>query len=329
MTLPMFPFRILSPASVEAAVAARREHADSRFLAGGTDVIVNLRRGLGGTDVLIDLNGVKEIGGLNASDAGARIGAGATLVALARNADIGARYPVVRQAALGVAGPGHRNLATVGGNLCLDTRCIYYNQSEWWRRANGYCLKYGGEICHVAPQGQRCHAAFSGDLAPAFMVLDAQVEIAGSGGRRRIPLAGLYVEDGRAHLALAEGELLVAVHLPPHPPGAAYAKARVRGSMDFPLAGVAVALALEAGRISALRIALTGTNSCPVLLEGTAEFAGEAVDDATLDRLEKRVQKQVQPMRTTIASGNYRRMAAAALARRLVQRLAAQAAEES
>jgi len=327
MTLPMLPFRILSPASVEAAVAARREHADSCFLAGGTDVIVNLRRGLGSPDVLIDLNGVKEICGLSSSDAGARIGAGVTLVALARSAEIAARYPVIREAALSVAGPGHRNLATVGGNLCLDTRCIYYNQSDWWRRANGYCLKYGGEICHVAPQGQRCHAAFSGDLAPALMVLGAQAEIAGSAGRRRIPLKELYVEDGRAHLALAAGELLVAVHLPPDPPSAAYAKSRIRGSMDFPLAGVAVALAIGEGRISELRVALTGTNSCPLLLEGTETFAGAAVDEGTLDRLDKLVQKQVQPMRTTLVPGNYRRVTAAALARRLAQRLAAQVSE--
>jgi len=325
----MLQFRVVSPASVEAAVAAQREHADSRFLAGGTDAIVNLRRGLGHADVLIDLNGVRELGGVSCTTAGARIGAGVTLVELARNADIAGRYAAITAAALGVAGPGHRNIATVGGNLCLDTRCVYYNQSEWWRRANSYCLKYGGDICHVAPQGQRCHAAFSGDLAPALMVLGAQVEIAGSYGRRRIPLADLYAEDGRAHLRIAPDELLVAVHLPPDPPQSMYAKSRIRASMDFPLAGVAVALDIEQGRIRVLRVALTGTNSCPALLEGTGAFAGLALDDAAIDRLEKLVQKQVQPMRTTLAPGNYRRLTAAALTRRLVHKLAAQPARQS
>ena len=217
-------------------------------------------------------------------------------------------------------------MATVGGNLCLDTRCIYYNQSEWWRSANAYCLKNRGDICHVAPQGQRCHAAFSGDLAPALLVLGAEIDIAGAQGQRRIPLSELYVEDGKAHLALADGELIVAVHLPPSPPPSAYAKVRVRGAIDFPLAGVAVALAASGASVGSLRIALTGTNSRPFLLAGTDAFAGRSVDDKLLQEIDRLVQKQVQPMRTTIASANYRRVAAAALARRLTASLFAERA---
>ena len=113
-----------------------------------------------------------------------------------------------------VAGPSHRQVATLGGNICLDTRCVYYNQSHWWRKANGFCLKYQGEVCHVAPSGNRCRAAFSGDLAPALMVHDAEVEIAGPTGRRRQALAEFYQEDGAAHLLLEPGEIVVAVHLP-------------------------------------------------------------------------------------------------------------------
>ncbi len=215
-------------------------------------------------------------------------------------------------------------MATVGGNLCLDTRCIYYNQSEWWRSANAYCLKNRGETCHVAPQGQRCHAAFSGDLAPALLVYGAEVDIAGAKGQRRIPLSELYVEDGKAHLTLAPGELLVAVHLPAAPPAAAYEKVRVRGAIDFPLAGVAAALATAGTNVGSLRIALTGTNSRPFLLAGTQGFAGRSVDEKLLQEIDRLVQKQVQPMRTTIASANYRRVAAAALARRLTARLFAE-----
>jgi 4-hydroxybenzoyl-CoA reductase subunit beta len=216
-------------------------------------------------------------------------------------------------------------LGTVGGNLCLDTRCIYYNQSEWWRHANGFCLKHRGDVCHVAPQGQRCHAAFTGDLAPALLALGAEVEIAGAQGRRRVPLGHLYVEDGRAHLALADGELVVAVRLAPDPPPSAYAKVRVRGAIDYPLAGVAVALAASAGAVRALRIALTGTNSRPFMLAGTDAFIGRALDEKALLDLERLVQKQVQPMRTTVASAQYRRLAAAGLARRLAANLFSQA----
>lgn len=321
MTSPLANFRVISPRNVEAAVAARRDQTESRFLAGGTDLVVGLRRGLGKPQVLIDLAGIEELGGLSRTDAGLRIGAGVTLAALAASTDVCACYPAVTEAAAAIAGPGHRSVATVGGNLCLDTRCIYYNQSEWWRRANNYCLKHAGDTCHVAPQGARCHAAFSGDLAPALMVVGAELDIAGANGRRRMPLADLYAEDGRAHLRLAADELIVAVHVPPDPPRSAYAKVRVRGAIDFPLAGVAVGLETRDGKLSTLRVALTGTNSRPFLLEGTGTLLGKALDDDILGQLDKLVQKQVQPMRTTLASANYRRVAAAALARRLASRL--------
>lgn len=324
MTQPLVEFRVVRPLDIAAACAARRDNESSRLLGGGTDLIVNLRRGLGKPTVLVDLTGIEELGGLTCNDAGARIGAGITIAALAASPAIRERYAAVSAAAAAIAGPGHRAVATVGGNLCLDTRCIYYNQSEWWRHANGYCLKHAGEVCHVAPQGKRCHAAFSGDLAPALMVMGAEVEIAGNAGRRRIPLAGLYSEDGRAHLTLGADELVVAVYLPSTPLRSAYQKVRVRGAIDFPLAGVAVAIAMAGGNIKTLRIGLTGTNSRPFLLEGTDNFVGKPLNDAALSALDKMVQKQVQPMRTTLASANYRRLAAAALVRRLAARLASE-----
>jgi 4-hydroxybenzoyl-CoA reductase subunit beta len=282
-----------------------------------------MRRGISGPDLLVDLSGIDELSEIKTDGRGVTIGAGVTIAALARDKAIASRYRALAQAAAAIAGPGHRVMATVGGNLCLDTRCIYYNQSEWWRSANAYCLKNRGTVCHVAPQGQRCHAAFSGDLAPALLVYGAEVDIAGAQGQRRIPLSELYVEDGKAHLALAAGELVVAVHLPAAPPPSAYEKVRVRGAIDFPLAGVAAALTLSGTNVGSLRIALTGTNSRPFLLAGTEVFAGRPVDDKLLQEIDRLVQKQVQPMRTTITSANYRRVAAAALARRLVSKLTA------
>jgi len=316
-------FRVLQPATVEAAVAACAASPGARYLAGGTDLIVNLRRGLGAPGALIDLSGIGDLRDLQCAAEGARIGAGVSLARLVADEAIGRLYPALREAALAVAAPGHRNLATVGGNLCLDTRCIYYNQSAWWRESNGFCLKHGGTTCHVAPEGERCHAAFSGDLAPALLAIGAEVQIAGPMGRRRIGLADLYDEDGRAHLRLAAGELVVAVMLPPGPVRCAYAKARVRGAFDFPLAGVALMLELGGGRLSALRVALTGTNSRPLLLEGTAALLGREVRDPLAAELNKLVQKQVRPMRTTLTQSNYRRIVAGALAARLLVSLAA------
>jgi 4-hydroxybenzoyl-CoA reductase subunit beta len=323
MSASLAEFRIAQPNTVEEAVAACLKHPGSRYVAGGTDLIVNMRRGISGPDLLVDLSGIDELSEIKTDGRGVTIGAGVTIAALARDKAIASRYRALAQAAAAIAGPGHRVMATVGGNLCLDTRCIYYNQSEWWRSANAYCLKNRGTVCHVAPQGQRCHAAFSGDLAPALLVYGAEVDIAGAQGQRRIPLSELYVEDGKAHLALAAGELVVAVHLPAAPPPSAYEKVRVRGAIDFPLAGVAAALTLSGTNVGSLRIALTGTNSRPFLLAGTEVFAGRPVDDKLLQEIDRLVQKQVQPMRTTIASANYRRVAAAALARRLVSKLTA------
>jgi len=319
-------FHLTQPRSVEDAVAACCQNPGGRYIGGGTDLLVNMRRGIAGPRVLVDLTGIDELSEIKTSGSGVTIGAGVTLTALAHDATIAGQYRAVAQAAATIAGPGHRAMATVGGNLCLDTRCIYYNQSEWWRSANAFCLKNRGTICHVAPQGQRCHAAFSGDLAPALMVCGAEVDIAGAQGRRRIPLCDLYVEDGKAHLTLTEGELLVAVHLPPAPPPSAYQKVRQRGAIDFPLAGVAVALTMTGATVGSLRIALTGTNSRPFLLAGTDAFAGRAADDKLLQEIDRLVQKQVQPMRTTLTSANYRRLTAAALARRLTAELSAERA---
>jgi 4-hydroxybenzoyl-CoA reductase subunit beta len=324
MTAPLSAFRLAQPGSVEEAVTACLKHPGSRFIAGGTDLLVNMRRGISSPALLVDLSGIDELTEITTDGPGVTIGAGVTIAALARNTVIATRYHALAQAAAAIAGPGHRAMGTIGGNLCLDTRCIYYNQSEWWRKANAYCLKNRGDTCHVAPQGKRCHAAYSGDLAPALLALGAEIDITGAQGHRRISLSELYVEDGQAHLTLAEGELIVAIHLQSEGPASAYAKARVRGAIDFPLAGVAVALAASDRKIGSLRIALTGTNSRPFLVTGTESFAGRSVDEKLLVEIERLVQKQVQPMRTTIASANYRRVVAAALARRLTESLFAE-----
>ena len=317
-------FTLKRPTSVAEATALLAGDPQARLIAGGTDLIPNLRRGIERPPVLVDLGDVAGLDAISFTPEGTWIGAGVRLSRLATDASIGAAWPALAQAAGSIAGPGHRSVASVGGNLCLDTRCVFYNQSEWWRASNHYCLKRGGDTCHVAPQGARCHAAFSGDLAPALLVLDAEIELVSSRATRCIPLADLYRDDGRAHLALAPGELVVAVVVPAQPRGArsAYRKARVRGAIDFPLAGVAMRLAMRDGRIAAIDVALTGTNSRPFRLAGTEAWAGRAVDDALVAELGKAVQKQVSPMRTTVTQSNWRRQVASVEAQRLVRELA-------
>jgi len=322
------PFKLARPRDLAEASALLAGDPNARVLAGGTDLVASLRDGLVAPSTLVDLGAIEELAAVRIGPQGIRIGAGVTLARLAGDAQIGTLYPAIAQAAASVAGPAHRSVATVGGNLCLDTRCVFYNQSEWWRRANHYCLKYRGDICHVAPQGNSCQAAYSGDLAPALLALDAEVEIAGAGGSRRIALADLYVEDGAAHLALRSGDIVAAVHVPAARAQlrSGYRKARVRGAIDFPLAGVAAALILEGGLLRSLRIALTGTNPRPFALKGTDEMTGKAPDESLLAEVGKLVQHQVRPLRTTVTAANYRRQVASVLAQRLVRELAAAAA---
>jgi 4-hydroxybenzoyl-CoA reductase subunit beta len=329
-------FRVLNPTTLAEALAARAANPASKPLGGGTDLVVNIRRGIVAPPVLIDLNRVQGLSTIKADSETLEIGASATLAALAEHPDVIAHYPVVAQAANCIAGPTHRNMGTVGGNLCLDTRCIYYNQSEWWRDSNNHCLKTTGTMCHVAPKSRGvCFATFSGDLAPALLTLGAEVDIACPNGKRSIPLNKLYIGfarqdvpvtetqgDGKFFLSLRPDEIVTAVRLR-NTPGlrSAYDKIRIRKSIEYPVAGAAVALRREGNSLADLRIAFTGTNPRPVLLEGTASLTGGRVDERVFKGLDALVRDQIMPMKTTFTPGHYRRRVAGVLARRLLVRL--------
>ena len=315
------------PETVEDAVSAYAATSDGRYLAGGSDMLVNIRRGIEQPDSLVYLNGIPEMHGITDHGDSITIGGATVLADLAESELLQGHFTAVATAAGQVAGPSHREYGTLGGNLCLDTRCIYYNQSEFWRAANNYCLKYRGDICHVAPGGKKCFAAFSGDVAPALLLFDAEVELAsatGPGGRRRIPLADLYRNDGMDHLTLAKGELLVAVHIakPTAPITSGYAKSRVRGSIDFPLAGVAIRMAVETGaggKITDLAVALTGVSPLPFLAKGMDKFIGRAPDELCLEDLRDRIRTQAKAMKTTMTPPHYRRRVAGGLAQKLAE----------
>jgi 4-hydroxybenzoyl-CoA reductase subunit beta len=329
-------FRVLNPKSLDEVIAARAANPQSTPLGGGTDLVVNIRRGIVAPPVLIDMNRVQELHAIKADANALEIGASVRLSELAANAGVIEHYPVVAQAAAHIAGPTQRNMGTVGGNLCLDTRCIFYNQSEWWRDANHHCLKTTGTICHVAPKSRGvCFATFSGDLAPALLTLGAEVDIAGPAGRRTIPLEKLYIGfarqdvpvtetqgDGKFYLSLRAGEIVTAVRVK-NTPGlrSAYDKIRIRRSIEYPVAGVAVALRKDNGNLADLRIAFTGTNPRPVLLAGIRELCGGPLDERVTKGLDALVRDQIMPMKTTFTPGHYRRRVAGVLARRLLTRL--------
>jgi 4-hydroxybenzoyl-CoA reductase subunit beta len=329
-------FELLRATTLDDVVKARAKHPDSRLLGGGTDLVVNIRRGIVAPPVLIDVNHVKELRAIKADAREIEIGASVTLAELAAHSQVIEHYPVVAQAAAFIAGPTHRNMGTVGGNLCLDTRCLFYNQSEWWRSANNHCLKTSGDICHVAPKSRGvCFATFSGDLAPALLTLGAEVDIAGPAGKRTVPLEHLYIGyarqdqpvtetlgDGKYYLSLRPGEFVAAVRAK-NGPGlrSAYDKIRIRRSIEYPVTGVAAALRRDGDTLADLRVAFTGTNPRPVLLKGTSGLCGGALDERVLKALDELVRDQIMSMKTTFTPGHYRRRVAGVLARRLVTQL--------
>jgi 4-hydroxybenzoyl-CoA reductase subunit beta len=314
-------FTLLRPDTAAEAVRLRAQFPGSCYLAGGTDLLPNMRRGLITAEVVIDLGGLAELTQLLEEADGLWIGARVTLAELASNPIVMAHWAALAQAAVSVAGPTHRTSATLGGNLCLDTRCRFYNQSESWRTANDYCMKLGNDTCRVAVKSSRCFAAFSGDVAPALISLDAEVEILGLQGMRRIPVAEFYRDDGLAWLALAPGELLVGVRVPLSKGWVSgYEKVRIRGSIDFPLAGVAVALLREDEVIGGLRIALTGVSSRPEVID-LNELVGRPLDEAAMTLIERQVMRGTKVMETSLVGVPYRRRIMPILAKRLVGRL--------
>ncbi len=314
-------FRTLRPVSLAEAVAALANEG-AQAIGGGTDLLPNLRRGLGRPEVLVDLTGIGNLAGIGiATDGSLRIGAGTTLEAIVEDAGLRAGWPAIAQAAELVAGPTHRSAATLGGNLCQDTRCVFYNQSEWWRSGNGYCLKHDGDKCHVVVKSDRCYATYHGDVAPALMVLGAEAEIVGSKGKRTVPLAQLFRESGADHLTLDKGEVLAAVIVPPATGWeASYAKVRIRDAIDFPLAGIAVALKRDGDTIAGLRVAITGTNSAPLMV-ATEAVVGGGWDDAAAETLVQTVRKTSNVLKTTVAGVKYRRRVLLAVSRKLVDDL--------
>src|SRR5215831_8235121 len=257
MSLPAF--RLLRPRTIEEAVGYLAKHSgDLQVLAGGTDLLPSMKQRLFTPAGLLDIRGIDELNGIREFPGGVEIGALTPLSVIEDSEFIRRNYRVLHEAVATVASPILRNMGTLGGNICLDTRCVWYNQSLQWRRSCGFCIKKDGDLCHVAPGGTRCWAAFSGDTPPALLCLNAELEILSAKGRRRLPLNDFYSGGGEAHLKLAADEILTRVFLPESSSGwkGSYQKLRIRGSIDYPLAGVAVAVKQNGGPIQAARVAI-------------------------------------------------------------------------
>jgi len=302
-------FRLLRPRTSPDALGLLSEHrAEVRVLAGGTDLLPSMRQRLFEPQYVMDLRLLSDLKGIRETEHGVEIGALTTLREIEGSKLLQRDYPVLVEAAKTVASPLIRNMSTIGGNICLDTRCLWYNQSLAWRKSCGFCIKKDGDLCHVAPGGAKCWATFSGDTPPALLCLDAQIEIASASSTRRIPLRDFYTGEGDAYRNLQPEELVTRVFLPRASAGyrGAYRKLRVRGSIDYPLAGVAVALKKTNGHIKDLRIGLTAVNPAPVLVN-VDRLKEEVFGQELAEAAGEIAARTAKPLTTSALTPEYRR----------------------
>lgn len=300
MRLPWFEFH--APREVrEAADLLASAPGETMLVAGGTDLLPNMKRRQQVPKALVSLRRVGELKGLTNGD-GLKIGAGVTLTELLGHSSIGGPYSALRQAAAQVATPHLRNMGTLGGNLCLDTRCNYYDQSYEWRKAIDFCMKKDGEICWVATSSPKCLAVSSTDTAPALCALGASVTLVNASGAREITLNDLYRNDGIHYLARHPDEILTTVHVPDLSGWrSTYWKLRRRGSFDFPVLSVAAAAEIAAdGVVRRARIVIGAVASRPLeVVEAGRLLAGRRLDDETIAMAADRAAQPARPMDNT------------------------------
>jgi len=316
-------FQLLRPRTLDEAIALMAKHeGECKVVAGGTDLLPSMKQKLFTPPYVLDLRGVSELRGIrSAPGRGLQIGALTTLSVIEHSAVIRRDYPVLHEAVKTVASPVIRNMATLGGNICLDTRCLWYNQSLLWRKSCGFCLKKDGDLCHVAPGGSFCWATFSGDTPPALLCLGAELEIAGPHGVRHTPLSEFYINDGIVRLHLASDEIVTRVLLPENAAGwrGSYHKLRVRGSIDYPLAGVAVALKMSVGRVEDARLAITALNPAPHLVkDADVHLIGMAPDEEMAEKIGEIAARTAKPLTTSALTPEYRREMVKVFAKRAV-----------
>jgi 4-hydroxybenzoyl-CoA reductase subunit beta len=327
-------FRLLSPTSYREAAEMLADNGAGELdrtrgtpslrvmlVAGGTDLFPNMKRRQFAPEVLISLSGVRDAAGIH-SNGGISIGAGTTLTAIANDPLLQERHRALAQAAGLVSTPQLRNMGTIGGNLCLDTRCNWYDQSLFWRTAEGFCMKTNPDVvCRVATSSPRCLAVASADTVPALIALGASARFEDAGGVRDVALADLYREDGIQAMAMRTDEVLTAITLPDATGWrSAYLKLRDRNSFDFPIAGVAAAIRLDGETVVDARIAITALASRPVAVEAKM-LVGTKLDDDAIGAAADAVHKAARPMDNTSGTISQRKRASRVFTERALRSL--------
>ena len=320
--LRMDGFVYLAARSPEEAVALWHGHDDAMYVAGGTDLLPNVKHRIFRPRHVVGLAGALP-SGWEERDGEIVIGAGTTLTALS---SLDALAPLAAAAGV-VAGPQIRNMGTLGGNILLDTRCLFYNQTEHWRKSLGYCLKAEGDWCHVVGGPKTCVATQSSDTVPVLLALDGRIRLLGPNGSREVALRDLYRFNGMDHLKMTPGELLTHVIVPAPGPRfrGSYQKLRTRGAIDFPQLSVAIAGTFDglgADCVSDdLEIVIGAVNPQPKPVAGLAKLRGRPLSDETIDEISALTVKRTRPQASAHGEPAWRRQMAGVFVRRALRAL--------
>ncbi|MRG94314.1 FAD binding domain-containing protein [Polyangium spumosum] len=299
------------------------------ILAGGTDLLPNMKQGLAEPEHVVSIAGIDELRGISLVREGDAdklvVGAGAKLAEIESSILVRRAAPALAEAASQVGGPHHRSMGTLGGNICLDTRCRYYNQTYFWRKSLGFCLKKDGTVCHVVRGGSRCVAAASNDTAPALIALEADIHLVGPRGARVVEAHDFYVADGVKNTVLEPGELVTRVSITRHPGRrSTFEKLRRRGAIDFPLLSIAVRLdvsGVETSRVDAADVVVSALGARPRRVRAAAKVRPGTPFDVAARELGGGAYAECKPLPNVDDDTEWRREMVPALVERAVARL--------
>jgi 4-hydroxybenzoyl-CoA reductase subunit beta len=314
------------PGTVEEAARLLAAHPGrARLIAGGTDLMPNMKHGLFDPEHVIALKQIPELHGITEQEGELVIGAAESLAGVSRHPLVQQYFPALAQAAGSVAGPQLRNMGTIGGNLCLDTRCTYYNQTHFWRSALGFCLKKDGDTCHVTKVGKKCVAAHSADTAPVFMTLDAVADLVSADGTRSVPVSDFFIADGIENTVRGWNEIVVRIRIPMASARfrTVFRKVRQRLSIDFPLLNLAIAAELDDSLVRDMRMVVSALGSRPRVITGLDKVAfGKALDADTMEAVAQRAFQQCHPLTNIIVDPEWRRAMVPVQVRRMLREIA-------
>lgn len=326
--LPLPPFTFHTPHSLGEAVTLLSQFGgNAALIAGGTDLLPNMKHGLASPQHLISLSHLGQLQGVSTEGAALRIGSMTTLEVVAEHPLVREHANALAEAARSVGAPSHRRMGTLGGNLCLDTRCRYYNQTQFWRQALGYCLKKDGDVCHVVPGGKRCVAAACNDTAAPALALEASLVLHGPQGQRRVAASDFFVADGARNISLSDGELLVALELPLRlAQVSVYEKLRRRGAIDFPLLSVAVRLdgavsGPTSSTVTDVAVVVSALAAKPRVINAAQRLGvGRSLDQLPLEELAQAALRECNPLPNIEGDDVWRKQMVAVMVKRALRR---------